>query len=334
MDSPRLSLVILTLNEEANIEGCLNALAVQHERDFETIIIDAASTDGTVLAATRSGKSLPRPATIVASLRRLPIGEARNLGVSLASAPNVAFLSADAEPRPDWTLRVLQGLATSDMVFGRQQHAPRRWTVGASVRGLRYTFPKKARPGEIRWASNVGAGYRKSVLLRHPFDPTANAAEDLLLARCATTAGATAFYDPRLVVLHHDVANARAEWRKNWREGLAWGRCAHELRPRWDVLLWFAVLVLAAAPLAIRPGFPTAGLLALVLWLPALRRALRRRHDLPATAILLGLLASPVFDALFLATYLWGLLTPTGRRKHDATTNVDTDNRTSQRGDA
>ncbi|MES2153968.1 MAG: glycosyltransferase [bacterium] len=305
MPQPRMSVVVLTWNEERSIAACLGSLAAQSEQLIEVIVVDAASTDGTVAAVRAAQRSFPVPLRLVDAPHRLPIGEARNLGVAVARADAVAFLSADAELDPNWAARALQALEGHDMAFSRQVHAPRRWGVGAAVRGLRYAFPESRVEQPLRYASNVAAAYRKNILLQHPFDPWANAAEDLLLARRAVRDGASATYDPALVVHHHDVGSARAELRKNLREGIGCAMYASTIgwpaHASWGIAL-AALLLLVVA-------FPTpAALLALMvlLWLPTLRRALRPHKGMPAMARVLGVLLSPIFDLVFLAGLVAG----------------------------
>lgn len=308
---------MLTWNEAANIEGCLRSLAAQTVTDFEVLLVDAGSNDSTVALAEQAREGLPFPLRLHVGPARMPIGEARNLGVALAQAPLVAFLSADAELAPGWVEAAIAALRGADMAFGPQVHAPHRWTVGAAVRGLRYRFPA-ATSEPLRFASNVAAAYRRPVLEDFPFDPWANAAEDLLLARRASDAGYIAAYDPRMVAHHHDVATMRQELRKNWREGLGCARYASELGIQWPVLAWAALLAAGSAGLGLALALGSAPVFASLiavgaaglLWLPALRRGLRRRGAMPARHIWAGMLASPPFDLAFLAQYLRGLLVP------------------------
>lgn len=305
--------MLLTWNEEPNIADCLASLARQRERDFDVVVVDAASTDRTAAVVRELQRGFPVPLHLDVAARRLSIGEARNRGVALARAPAIAFVSADAELDEAWVGEALSSLERHDLVFGRQVHDPRRWTLGAAVRGLRYHYPDGIPPDPLRYASNVAAAYRIDVLRSFPFDAEANAAEDLVLARRAAAHGSRAAYNPRMVVHHHDVATARDELRKNVREGQGWARYRGELGLRWPLLAWGATVVLAAALLALRPGVGTGLLAAALVWLPALRRAVRRRHAMPPWQILKGVAASPAFDVVFLLNYVYRL--PAGARR-------------------
>lgn len=275
--------------------------------------MDAASTDGTVGLVQQTASSLRRAPRVIVAPHRIPIGEARNIGLALAEAPLVAFLSADAELDPRWIHEALGSLREADMAFGRQIHQPRHWTLGAGVRGLRYAFPTGPTRDPLRYASNVASAYHKSLLARFSFDPWANAAEDLLLARRAAAAGFRGVYNPRMVVFHHDVTDARAELRKNLREGYGLGLYVRELGVQSLTVAWGATLVFSLAlfllPLhavGVQP-LPAALLFGCLLWLPALRRGLRRHPQIPFQQRVRAIAATPLFDVAFLVTYAWGL---------------------------
>lgn len=305
--TPRLTVVVLTWNEARNIGACLASLARQREQDFEVVVLDAASTDGTADIVRAAQARFPVPLRLEVASHRIPIGQARNQGVAVARAPKVAFLSADAEADEHWAEEVLASLRAGDMVFGRQVHAPHAWTIGAAVRGLRYHFPDGPAADPLKYASNVSAGFHREVLQAFPFEPDTNAAEDLLLGKRASDAGYHATYNPAMVVYHHDVDDARVELRKNLREGAGCAVHAAELGLHTALLAWSALLGLALVLFLLDPGGETLLLLAGALWLPALRRAWRRRAAMPPRALLLGLAASPVFDLAFLLAYLGGL---------------------------
>ena len=308
--SIRVSVVVLTWNEEANIEGCLRSLARQSCLEFEVVVVDAASQDATATIVARLIPTFPVPIRLHVAATRLPVGPARNLGVKLAKSGLIAFLSADAEADPSWIEQSLSTCTRSELTFGRQVHAPVTVGVGAAVRGLRYHFPDTATDDPKRFASNVNALVRRDVLERFPFGASIgeSAVDDLLLAQRATDAGYRIQYDPDMVVRHRDVSSARAEFVKNLREGIGWGEHASELGFHRTILAWGALLLVGIVAVSLAPGILTAYLLAAVLWAPALRRAIRGQTVLAWPDRFVGVVVSPLFDLAFLAAYLRGLL--------------------------
>jgi glycosyltransferase involved in cell wall biosynthesis len=309
---PELTVALLTWNEAARVGACLDSLARQRERDFEVVLVDAASTDATVPIAEARRASFPVPLRIEVAPRRISVGEARNQAVAMARAPNVAFLSADAEAHEDWAAEALHSLRSADLVFGRQLHAPGTGGVAAAVRGLRYHhFPEGPTSDPARFASNVNSAIRREVLLAFPFGAgaAASAVDDMLLTSRALRAGYHAAYNPDMLVRHSDVQSVAAEMRKNLREGLGWGAFAAELGMHRAALSWGALLAFALLLLALSPGLDTLLVLGLCAWVPALRRAWRRRRRMSPRALALGALATPPFDLAFLLAYLRGLAT-------------------------
>jgi len=92
---PPLSVVIPVCNGGSDFERCLRRLRDSTWTDFELIVVDDGSTDGSRAFAQRMG-------AIVASHER-PLGPAagRNRGAQLASAPLIFFLDADVAVHTD-----------------------------------------------------------------------------------------------------------------------------------------------------------------------------------------------------------------------------------------
>ena len=97
---PRGSVIIPVYNGEAFIEDALESVFAQTFRDFEVIVINDGSTDGT---EERLGKYRDRINYVKQENRGL--AATRGRGVALARAPLVAFLDADDM----WLPRKLEG---------------------------------------------------------------------------------------------------------------------------------------------------------------------------------------------------------------------------------
>ncbi|MEM4409257.1 MAG: glycosyltransferase family 2 protein, partial [Candidatus Caldarchaeum sp.] len=130
-----------------------NQSLVSQDFDVEVIVVDDGSRDGTARVVEEFVHSHPDKVRLVRLERNMGLGNARNVGVSLARGSVVVFLDADMEFQPDFVRRltepILSGktLATchSTEIVG---NACNPWVKaqGQKIRG----FPQAARTGSIR----------------------------------------------------------------------------------------------------------------------------------------------------------------------------------------
>ncbi len=106
---PRVTVVIPTLNEEGNLARCLGALAAQTFGDFEVVVVDGGSSDGTVEVARSLGAR-------VIAVRERGIARARQAGFEAAAGEIVASTDADAEPPRDWLARLIAPFSDPEVV--------------------------------------------------------------------------------------------------------------------------------------------------------------------------------------------------------------------------
>jgi GT2 family glycosyltransferase len=99
---PRVSVVVCTHNGEPTLPECLGRLASLTYPDYEVIVVDDGSSDGSADIARAHG------VTLVQTEHR-GLSFARNAGVARADGEIVAFLDDDAYPDSDW----LRYVATS-----------------------------------------------------------------------------------------------------------------------------------------------------------------------------------------------------------------------------
>lgn len=99
----RLSAIVITLNEAANIGDCLDALSFCDER----IVVDGGSTDDTVAIARRSGAR-------VESHGWQGFGRQKNYALSLATGDWVLSIDADERVTPALAAAIKTALAEAD----------------------------------------------------------------------------------------------------------------------------------------------------------------------------------------------------------------------------
>jgi glycosyltransferase involved in cell wall biosynthesis len=103
--SPGISVLIPAFNAEAFLEGTLGSVIAQTRTDWEAIVVDNASTDGTFAAAVRVAS---RDARIRVYRNDRNIGPVRNWlrCVERARAPVAGLLFADDRYHPEFLARV------------------------------------------------------------------------------------------------------------------------------------------------------------------------------------------------------------------------------------
>ena len=95
--SPPVSVVIPAYNRAATIGAAIDSVLRQTWEDFELVVVDDGSTDGTLAAA----RAVTDPRLrVVAAPHNLGAAGARNLGVAEARGTWIAFQDSDDEWLP------------------------------------------------------------------------------------------------------------------------------------------------------------------------------------------------------------------------------------------
>jgi glycosyltransferase involved in cell wall biosynthesis len=111
--SMRFSVIVPTFNRLPLLRQCLGALLRQQYPDYEIIVVDDGSTDGT-------GETVRHEFPSVRYLRQSPSGPAaaRNRGIEASGGEAVAFTDDDCLAPPNWLACLADGLARHPEVAG------------------------------------------------------------------------------------------------------------------------------------------------------------------------------------------------------------------------
>lgn len=101
---PRVSLIVLNWNGAALLGDCLRSVKAQQFKDFEAIVVDNGSTDGSceLVAAEFPGFRLEALGENTGYCR------GNNVGIGIASGELVVLLNNDAELAPDFLSRIVE----------------------------------------------------------------------------------------------------------------------------------------------------------------------------------------------------------------------------------
>jgi GT2 family glycosyltransferase len=103
-----VGLVIVTFDTAALISRCLASLAAQTRRPDRVVLVDNASTDGTLDAARLAAAESRLSIEVIAQERNVGFARANNVGVAaLHDCDWVALLNPDAFPEPGWLAALL-----------------------------------------------------------------------------------------------------------------------------------------------------------------------------------------------------------------------------------
>ena len=96
----QISIIIVTWNSAAFLPRCLSSLSAQTFKDFEIVIVDNGSLDGSLTGLEEAYPQLDL--TIERLETNRGFAPANNIGSRVGRGQWIAFLNADAFPSPDW----------------------------------------------------------------------------------------------------------------------------------------------------------------------------------------------------------------------------------------
>lgn len=110
-----ISIIIPVYQCKWNIEQILSDIEKQTYQDYEVLLVDDGSTDGSAEVCQEYER---RDSRIRAILKEHSgVGKTRNKGLECASGEYIAFIDADDRIEPDYLEQMLQGLNDSELVI-------------------------------------------------------------------------------------------------------------------------------------------------------------------------------------------------------------------------
>ena len=267
-DAPRVSVVVAMFERLERSVACARSLAGQTIDRAEVIFVDDGSEDGTPEAVEVVARTSRIPMRVVRNARNLGANSSRNRGVSLASAPLVAFLDSDCEAEPDWLERLV-GPFESDPRLGAGSGLVEDACVG-NIWELAFSGTHRLpRPGPCSRITSCNLCIRRILMPAGAWDESRPTRSDggrpdtAISARCdeeglnlaIRAAGWGVESIPAAKVRHFHPYSRRSLLRQAWFGGCSAAEIVHRYRlgPRRDLapiaLAWLLfALVLLLAP--------------------------------------------------------------------------------------
>jgi hypothetical protein len=128
----RATVVVVNWNGGHLLPPCLDALRKQDVDDFETVVVDNASTDGSVELLRRDYPEV----RVVETGANLGFAGGNNAALRVLTTPYAVLLNNDAVPEPDWLRRTLDACAEGVVVTPKIVFLPRFVRVTLRTEGF------------------------------------------------------------------------------------------------------------------------------------------------------------------------------------------------------
>src|SRR5690606_7635728 len=209
---PRVTVVVCTFNGAATIRETLEALRRLDYPDYEVIVVDDGSTDGSAAIAAEFAVRLIRP-------ENRGLSAARNTGLAAATGGVVAYIDDDAYPDPHWLRYLVRTLLDGGHagVGGPNLPPPGGGPIAECVAHA------PGAPSHVLLTDTVAehipgcnmAFLRERLEAAGGFDPQfRTAGDDVDLCWRLQARGWTLGYSPAAVVWHHRRRTLRAYWKQ------------------------------------------------------------------------------------------------------------------------
>jgi rhamnosyltransferase len=225
MSDPLVSIIIRSYNEGWALRQTLPALSAQEYRNWELIVFDSGSTDGS-LELIRAAR--PRHFVQIAASDYNP-SRVMNQAMALSSAQYCILLNADATPANEHWLRPLVRPLLAPMtaaVFGRQIPRPDARAVFACDYE-RCFGPQRESSRWKHFFSMVSSGIRKDIWRQRGFSEKLQYAEDHEYTWWCRRQGYSVLYCPESVVVHSHNYTPDQAYRRSFGD-------ARALAASWD----------------------------------------------------------------------------------------------------
>lgn len=216
---PAISIIMRSFNEGWALRDTLPALEAQDDKDWELIVIDSGSTDGSVelIRAAR-----PQHFIQIAPHEYNP-SHVMNHGMQLARSEFGIFLNADATPQSSqWLRRLVTALLDPRVAAAFSRQIPRPGCQAVYAHDYERCFgPNRESARWDHFFSMASSGIRKDIWRQRGFNERMQYSEDDEYTRWCRAHGYCIAYVPESVVMHsHNYTPAQAR-KRSYGEGRA-----------------------------------------------------------------------------------------------------------------
>jgi rhamnosyltransferase len=216
-----VSIILRSYNEAWALRDTLQTLQVQDYTNWELIVIDSGSNDGSVELIRQAA---PRHFIQILPQDYQP-GRVLNTGMHLAQNEVVVFLNADATPQGrSWLRPLVEALREPDMAASFSRQIPRPDCRAVFAGDYERCFgPQRESAHWDHFFSMVGSALRRDIWAQRGFLESMQYSEDDEYTRWCRHAGYRIAYCPESVVMHSHNYTPHQAYKRSFGEAWALG---------------------------------------------------------------------------------------------------------------
>ena len=210
--TPKVSIIIRTLNEASYLPNLFNLINNQSYKNFEIIVVDSGSEDGTQKIAKEFSDKL-----LLIEKDDFTFGYAINHGIKHSNGELVCIVSAHTKPKSNNWLKELVSAFNYDhsnnsnvaLSYGKQIGGEN--SNFSEIMDFTYSFGneelQKTRPKYF--CNNANSMIRKDLWINHPFNESLSGLEDIEWSKYWMDKGYEIIYKPNACIIHFHNETAR-----------------------------------------------------------------------------------------------------------------------------
>lgn len=202
MNHPLVSIIVRTKNESFWIGKCLHEISNQSYKNYEVIVVDNSSNDGTFAIIKNN---FTKVKVVKYKCNKFFPGKALNLGIQSSKGKFIAMISGHCIPKDkSWLINLVKNFKNKKVagVYGKQE--PLDISDPNDVRDLIYLFGKdKKIQSKDPFFHNANSMIRKDLWSKTRFDENIFHIEDRIWAQKQINKGYKIIYEPKASVFHY-----------------------------------------------------------------------------------------------------------------------------------
>lgn len=216
----KVSIIVITYNARGDLEECLHSLVKQDYDNFEIIVVNDGSTDGTDEFLENLFSQTSIKMLYFNNKKNLGVAGARNVGINHSTGEIIAFIDADCIADRRWVSEMVKVFNEDIVAVGGKilDHCIKNvWEL--TEKGHGYIASSE---GYVPFIKGCNMSFNSKVLNKFMFNTELKYGyEELLLCQHLRDHGYKIYYQPRALVHHKRRSSLSALFKKKYLEGVS-----------------------------------------------------------------------------------------------------------------